>query len=251
VADLGEVVQRFKEFTVERTSAPFPSDPWEQLHLAVVAVFDSWNSPRAIAYREFQRIPHDLGTAASVLAMVFGNTGWDSGTGVCFSRNPATGARELYGEYLPNAQGEDVVSGARTPKPIAELANEMLDVHRQLSDFAQRLEDHFADVQDIEFTVEHGRLFVLQTRSAKRTAAAAVKTAVDMAEEGSINREEAVHRVPARPQPLPFRASTKPRSAGLSATIYSTRLNASPEPPPTRSLDTAPSRRGERDPRSA
>ncbi|MEO6198130.1 MAG: pyruvate, phosphate dikinase [Dehalococcoidia bacterium] len=197
VADLEKIVQQFKEFTVGRTSAPFPSDPLEQLRLAVVAVFDSWNNPRAIAYREFHRIPHDLGTAASVLAMVFGNTGWDSGTGVCFSRSPATGARELYGEYLPNAQGEDVVSGARTPKPIAELANEMPDVHRQLSDFAQLLEDHFADVQDIEFTVEHGRLFVLQTRSANRTAAAAVKTAVDMAQEGSISREEAVRRVPA------------------------------------------------------
>jgi pyruvate,orthophosphate dikinase len=197
VSDLEKITRQYKDFTVERTSAPFPSDPWEQLRLAVVAVFDSWNNPRAIAYREFQRIPHDLGTAASVLAMVFGNTGWDSGTGVCFSRNPATGARELYGEYLPNAQGEDVVSGARTPKPIVELANEMPDVHRQLSDFAQRLEDHFTDVQDIEFTVEHGRLFILQTRSAKRTAAAAVKTAVDMVREGSISREEAVRRVPA------------------------------------------------------
>ena len=195
--DLEKIVQQFKELTVERTSAPFPSDPWEQLRLAVIAVFDSWNNPRAIAYREFQRIPHDLGTAASVLAMVFGNTGWDSGTGVCFSRNPATGARELYGEYLPNAQGEDVVSGARTPKPIAELAKEMPDVHRQLSDFANRLEGHFTDVQDIEFTVEHDRLFILQTRTAKRTAAAAVKTAVDMAQEASISREEAVRRVPA------------------------------------------------------
>src|SRR5207245_11234483 len=124
-------------------------------------------------------------------------TGWDSGNGGCFSRNPATGARELYGEYLANAQGEDVVSGARTPKPIAGLAKEMPDVHRQLSDFATRLEGHFTDVQDIEFTVEHGRLFILQTRSAKRTAAAAVKTAVDMAQEASISREEAVRRVPA------------------------------------------------------
>jgi pyruvate,orthophosphate dikinase len=196
-ADLEKVVHLFKAFVLQQTSAPFPSDPWEQLRLAVVAVFDSWNNPRAIAYRDFQRIPHDLGTAASILAMVFGNTGWDSGTGVCFSRNPATGARELYGEYLPNAQGEDVVSGARTPKPISELASEMPGIHHQLSEFARGLENHFKDVQDIEFTVEHSRLFILQTRSAKRTAAAAVKTAADMALEGTISHEEAVRRVPA------------------------------------------------------
>jgi pyruvate,orthophosphate dikinase len=229
--DLEALVARFKSFVMERTGAPFPNDPWEQLRLAVVAVFDSWNNPRAIAYRDFQRIPHDLGTAASILAMVFGNTGWDSGTGVCFSRNPATGARELYGEYLPNAQGEDVVSGARTPKPISQLASEMPDVHRQLSEFALRLEDHFADVQDIEFTVEHARLFVLQTRSAKRTAAAAVKTAVDLVEEGKIDRHEAVRRVPAGDLSqllLPRFDETAKRSAVRDHRLLGKGLNASP-----------------------
>ena len=194
---LEEIVHRFQEIVREHSRTAFPADPWEQLRLAVQAVFDSWNTPRALAYREHHRIPHDLGTAATVMAMVFGNSGWDSGTGVCFSRSPTTGARELYGEYLPNAQGEDVVSGARTPKPIAEMAQEMPDVYRQLAEIAQRLERHYADVQDIEFTIEHGRLYVLQTRSAKRTAMAAVKVAVDMVQEGLISREEAVRRVPA------------------------------------------------------
>ncbi len=195
-AVLEGVVRRYREVVAEH-GASFPSDPWEQLRLAVRAVFDSWNNPRAIAYREHHRIPHDLGTAATVMAMVFGNSGWDSGTGVCFSRSPATGEPELYGEYLPNAQGEDVVSGARTPKPIAELAQEMPEPYGQLADIARRLERHYRDVQDIEFTIERGRLYILQTRSAKRTAAAAVKTAIDMAAEGLIAPQEAVQRVPA------------------------------------------------------
>ena len=231
VADLETIVEQFKASVVERTSVPFPSEPWEQLRLAVIAVFDSWNNPRAIAYREYQRIPHDLGTAANILAMVFGNTGWDSGTGVCFSRNPASGVRELYGEYLPNAQGEDVVSGARTPKPISELAKEMPDIHRQLSELAQRLEEHFADVQDIEFTIEHGRLFVLQTRSAKRTAAAAVKTAVEMAQEGRIGRDEAVRRVPAADLSqllLPRFDEAAKRHAVRESRLLGRGLNASP-----------------------
>lgn len=194
---LQEIIERFREIIRERSSTPFPSDPWEQLRIAVQAVFESWNSARATAYREHHRIPHDIGTAVNVLAMVFGNSGWDSSTGVCFSRSPTTGDRELYGEYLPNAQGEDVVSGARTPKPIAGLADEVPDVYRELVEIVDRLERHYADVQDVEFTVEHGRLYVLQTRSAKRTAAAAVKTAVDMAREGLISHEEAIRRVPA------------------------------------------------------
>ncbi|HEU4759096.1 MAG TPA: pyruvate, phosphate dikinase, partial [Dehalococcoidia bacterium] len=195
-AALAGLVPRFKEI-VSEGGASFPGDPWEQLLLAVRAVFDSWNNPRAIAYREHHRLPHDLGTAASVMAMVFGNSGWDSGTGVCFSRSPATGEPALYGEYLPNAQGEDVVSGARTPKPIAELAQEMPEPYRRLADIAHSLERHYRDVQDIEFTIERGRLYILQTRAAKRTAAAAVKTAVDMAGEGLITAQEAVRRVPA------------------------------------------------------
>jgi pyruvate,orthophosphate dikinase len=194
---LEELVARFKEIAFQNAERAFPSDPWEQLKMAVEAVFDSWNSPRAVAYREYHGISHDLYTAASVLAMVFGNSGWDSGTGVCFTRSPSTGEKALYGEYLPNAQGEDVVSGARTPKPIAALADEMPDVYRQLVEYADRLERHFRDAQDIEFTIEHGKLYVLQTRAAKRNAMAAVRCAVEMVHEGLISRQDAVLRVPA------------------------------------------------------
>ncbi len=195
-AALEDVVSEFKNIVQRLSSSPFPSDPWEQLQLAVQAVFDSWNSPRAVAYRRHHSIPDDLGTAATIMMMVFGNSGWDSGTGVCFSRDPNTGERALYGEYLPNAQGEDVVSGSRTPKPIAELAREMPPIYRQLEEIAGQLERHYTDVQDIEFTVERGKLYILQTRSAKRAGAAAVKTAVDMVDEGLIDRQEALRRVP-------------------------------------------------------
>jgi pyruvate, orthophosphate dikinase len=200
-ADLDEralegVVERF-ELCAKSGPHPFPNNPWDQLELSVRAVFDSWNNARATAYREYQGISHDLGTAVSIMAMVFGNSGWDSGTGVCFTRNPASGSRELYGEFLANAQGEDVVSGARTPRPITELATEMPEAHAELVRHGQNLERHFHDVQDIEFTIEHGKLYVLQTRSAKRTAMAAVKTAVDMTDEGLISQEEAILRVPA------------------------------------------------------
>ncbi len=228
---LEEIVKRYLEITAAHSGMPFPMDPWEQLRAAVEAVFNSWNNARAVAYREHQRIPHDLYTAASVMAMVFGNSGWDSGTGVCFTRNPSTGERELYGEYLANAQGEDVVSGARTPKPISQLAEEMPDMYRQLDEHTRRLEQHFRDVQDVEFTVERGKLYILQTRSGKRTAAAAVKTAFDMAQEGLITREEAVLRVPAASLTqllLPRFDDAAKREAVKQGRLLGRGLNASP-----------------------
>ena len=195
-AQVEEVVRKFLDIA-EKAPSGFPRDPWEQLRTAIRAVFESWENERAIAYRNYHRIPHDIGTACNILAMVFGNTGPDSGTGVCFSRDPSTGERGLWGEYLPNAQGEDVVAGVRTPKKIEELSREMPDAYRELNTHATNLENHFRDVQDIEFTIENKRLYILQTRSAKRTAGAAVKSAVDMEGEGLISRDEAIQRVPA------------------------------------------------------
>jgi len=228
---LAWTVDRFLEIAASGAGRPFPDDPWEQLQSAVLAVFDSWNSRRAIAYRRHHEIPDDLGTAVNVQAMVFGNRGWDSGTGVAFSRSPATGERRLYGEYLANAQGEDIVSGARTPHPIEELAREMPVIHQELAAAAELLERHHRDVQDIEFTIESGRLYVLQTRSAKRTAAAAVKTAVDMVGEGLIGRDEALRRVPAADLAqllLPrFPVSAK-RRALSEGRLMARGLNASP-----------------------
>ncbi|MDO4218491.1 MAG: pyruvate, phosphate dikinase [Synergistaceae bacterium] len=173
----------------------FPTDPWQQLRLAIDAVFRSWNTPRAIKYREINKIPAHYGTAVNVVTMVFGNLGDDCGTGVCFTRSPSSGENKLFGEYLINAQGEDVVAGIRTPAPIASLANDMPDIYKQFYDIAKGLEKHYADAQDIEFTVEHGRLFILQTRNGKRTAASAVRVAVEMLEEGLIDEKTAVSRV--------------------------------------------------------
>ena len=193
--DLKEVVAKFQDLVISETGSGFPQDPHQQLDLSVKAVFSSWNGRRAVDYRNFYGIPHDLGTAASVVTMVFGNMDERSGTGVVFTRNPSTGGKELYGEYLANAQGEDVVAGVRTPQEIAYLAETMPDLYKQLDEIAQRLEVHYKDAQDIEFTVERGTLYMLQTRSAKRTARAAVKMAVDMVEEALISREEALMRV--------------------------------------------------------
>lgn len=192
---LKRLVVEFKAIAEHESGEPFPSDPKEQLHKAIEAVFSSWNNPRAFAYRNAQKISHDLGTAVNVQTMVFGNMGWDSGTGVAFTRDPNTGEKKLYAEYLPNAQGEDVVAGIRTPLKIERLHEEMPEVYNEFSRIAERLETHYRDMQDLEFTVEKGRLFMLQTRSAKRTAAAAVKIAVDMHNEGLISKEEAVQRV--------------------------------------------------------
>lgn len=192
---LRKLVELFKQHIRKEYGKPFPTDPWEQLQLAIEAVFKSWNNPRAITYREVEKIPHDLGTAVNVQSMVFGNMGGDSGTGVCFTRNPATGEKELYGEFLFNAQGEDVVAGIRTPIHIDELAQTMPDIYQQLKDIAEILERHYREMQDIEFTIERGRLWILQCRAGKRTGTAAVKIAVDMVQEGLISKEEALMRV--------------------------------------------------------
>ncbi|WP_027719091.1 pyruvate, phosphate dikinase [Desulfovirgula thermocuniculi] len=193
--DLDQVVEEYKALIEGETGRPFPQDPTEQLFLAIRAVFNSWNNERAVVYRRIHRVPDDLGTAVNVQVMVFGNLGSDCGTGVAFTRDPATGVRELYGEYLPNAQGEDVVAGIRTPLPIETLKEEMPEIYRQFADVCERLEKHYRNMQDIEFTVERGKLYILQTRAGKRTAQAAVKIAVDMVREGLITKEEALLRV--------------------------------------------------------
>ncbi|WP_246110734.1 pyruvate, phosphate dikinase [Thermosediminibacter litoriperuensis] len=193
--DWQEVIKSYKDLVMKHTGREFPQDPREQLVMAMEAVFRSWNNHRAIVYRKINKIPDELGTAVNVQVMVFGNMGEDSGTGVAFTRNPSTGEKEIYGEFLINAQGEDVVAGIRTPRNIKELAALMPDVYRQLTAVSDLLEKHYKDMQDIEFTVEKGKLYLLQTRNGKRTAAAAVKIAVDMVKEGLISKEEAVLRV--------------------------------------------------------
>jgi pyruvate,orthophosphate dikinase len=193
--DLAQLVETFQGFYRQETGEEFPQDPREQLRRALVAVFDSWGNPRARVYRRTYGIPDDLGTAVNVVQMVFGNKGDRSATGVCFTRNPSTGEQGVYGEYLVNAQGEDVVAGIRTPQPVEEMRERLPEAYEQLLETMARLEQHYRDVQDIEFTVEEGRLYLLQTRSAKRTAAAALKAAVDMTSEGLIDREDAVARI--------------------------------------------------------
>jgi len=204
--DLEELAYRYLRH-LEARGTPFPLDPWAQLQGAIEAVFRSWQNPRARTYRRIYGIPEDLGTAVVVQAMVFGNLGEDSGTGVGFTRNPATGEKGLYGEYLRNAQGEDVVAGVRTPEPLERLKGYAPGLYEELLQVAERLERHFRDMQDFEFTVERGRLFLLQTRAGKRTAQAAVRIAVEMAEEGLISREEAVMRVEANALPGLLRPS--------------------------------------------
>jgi len=200
--DLKELVALFKTEIKKRTGSEFPTDPWEQLWGSISAVFGSWNNPRALTYRRLNKIPPDWGTAVNVQAMVFGNMGDDCATGVAFTRDPATGENKFYGEYLVNAQGEDVVSGARTPQPVNEttksdpshktLEEIMPEAYKELEGIYKKLEEHYRDMQDIEFTIQKGRLWMLQTRSGKRTAAAAVRIAVEMAKEGLINKEEAI-----------------------------------------------------------
>ncbi|HET7087638.1 MAG TPA: pyruvate, phosphate dikinase [Anaerolineae bacterium] len=189
------IVKDYKALYKKELGVDFPDDVFEQLKQGIEAVFASWFGKRAVDYRNFNKISHDLGTAVSVQTMVFGNMGFDSATGVAFTRDPATGEKELYGEYLANAQGEDVVAGIRTPKQIAELNDDMPEVYQQFQDVANMLENHYRDVQDLEFTVERGKLYMLQTRTGKRTAKAAVKIAVDMVHEGIITREEAIQRL--------------------------------------------------------
>ena len=193
--DLKELIGRFKEITRRESGRDFPADPREQLDLSIKAVFDSWNNKRAVDYRKLYKIADDWGTAVNVQAMVFGNRGDTSATGVAFTRDAATGERKRYGDFLINAQGEDVVAGVRNPEPIARLADEMPDVAGELERIMDTLEEHYKDMCDIEFTVEDGKLWMLQTRTGKRTAAAALKIAVDMVDEGLITREEALLRI--------------------------------------------------------
>lgn len=195
VEGLRNVIARYMKMLREVEKIHFPQDPKEQLKKAIDAVFESWDTPRAVTYRKLYNIPDDLGTGVNVQAMVFGNMGWDSGTGVAFTRNPSTGEKKFYGEYLLNAQGEDVVAGIRTPNPIDNLPKEMPGVYQQLVDVYQKLESHYKDMQDIEFTIEGGRLFMLQTRTGKRTAQSAIKVAVDMVHEGLITRQEGIMRI--------------------------------------------------------
>lgn len=193
--DLKELVGEFKEIIKEEAGIDFPDEPREQIQMATDAVFGSWNNRRAITYRKLNNIPNDLGTAVNVQTMVFGNTGEKSGTGVAFTRNPATGENKFYGEFLMNAQGEDVVAGIRTPRSIDELKNILPDVYDELVEVNQTLEEHYKDMQDLEFTIQDATLYILQTRTGKRTGAAAVKIAVDMVKEGLIDKETAVSRI--------------------------------------------------------
>ena len=192
--ELKELIKHYK-VVVKRHNAVIPSKPEEQLQKAIVSVFSSWNTPRARKYRELNKIPDDLGTAAVVQAMVYGNKGKKSGTGVLFTRNPSNGKREIYGEYLMNAQGEDIVSGTRTPNPIKNLKKEMPQLYSQLQKICRKVEEHFKDMQDMEFTIEEGKLYILQTRTGKRTSMAAIKIAVDMVKEKLITKKEALLRV--------------------------------------------------------
>jgi pyruvate, orthophosphate dikinase len=193
--DLAQLVETFKHIFEQETGSAFPQDAREQLRRAVLGVFESWNNPRAQVYRRTYSIPDDIGTAVNVVQMVFGNRGEASATGVGFTRDPSTGEPGVYGEYLVNAQGEDVVAGIRTPQPLEEMQKRLPEAYAELIETMQRLERHYRDMQDIEFTVEEGTLYLLQTRSAKRTAAAAIRSAVDMSAEGLISREEAIARI--------------------------------------------------------
>ncbi len=193
--DLKEIVKKYKALYLKELGSEFPQDPKMQLMESIKAVFRSWDNPRAIVYRRMNDIPGDWGTAVNVQAMVFGNMGNDSGTGVAFTRNPSTGEKKLYGEFLMNAQGEDVVAGIRTPKAISELNDTMPAVYEQFVGIAKTLEDHYRDMQDMEFTIERGKLYMLQTRNGKRTAAAALKIAVDLVNEGKLTKEEALLKV--------------------------------------------------------
>ncbi|MFN2174857.1 MAG: pyruvate, phosphate dikinase [Anaerolineales bacterium] len=193
--DWKAITEMFKKVVKEHKGIDFPQDPYEQLRLSTEAVFESWNGKRAVDYRNAAGISHELGTAVNIVTMVFGNMGWDSGTGVAFTRDPATGEKELYGDYLLNAQGEDVVAGIRNTEKIQNLEKEMPEVYQEFLDICDKLENHYREMQDVEFTIEEGKLWMLQTRTGKRTAKAVVKIAVDMADEGLISKDEAVLRV--------------------------------------------------------
>ena len=225
--NLKSIVEEYKEIYRKEVKEDFPQDPKKQLMLAVEAVFKSWNNPRAVIYRRLNDIPNDLGTAVNIQSMVFGNMGDTSGTGVAFTRDPATGENKLLGEYLINAQGEDVVAGIRTPQPISTLEEIMPEIYKQFIDTVKTLEHHYKDMQDVEFTIEKGRLFFLQTRNGKRTAASAINVAVDLVEENLITKEEAIMRV--EPKQLDQLLHPKFEDKALKeATILAKGLPASP-----------------------
>ncbi len=241
VDDLKDLVERYKSMIRERTGVEFPDNPKEQLWKAIGAVFHSWNNDRANAYRKLNDIPGEWGTAVNVQSMVFGNLGDDSGTGVAFTRNPATGENAFYGEYLMKAQGEDVVAGIRTPQPInteqkgdsdlQSLEEEMPEIYRELVEIRKKLEDHYGDMQDLEFTIQHGRLWILQTRAGKRTGFAAIRIAVDMVREGRISKEEALARI--EPEQLnqllrPVFDPEERRSAVIGGRLLAKGINAGP-----------------------
>ena len=224
---LKEVVAQFKELYKKEIGAEFPEDPYKQLELAIQAVFGSWMGKRAVDYRRINKIPDNLGTAVNVCTMVFGNQGDDSGTGVAFTRDPGTGENELFGEYLINAQGEDVVAGIRTPMKIAELKQKNPKVYNEFRAIARRMEKHYREMQDLEFTVERGKLFMLQTRTGKRTARAAVTIAVEMVREKLITKDEAVQRVDPN-QVVQLLMPQFDRVAKAQGDLLATGLNASP-----------------------
>ena len=219
---------RFKALVKERTGKEFPNSPWDQLRGAVGAVFGSWMNDRAIVYRRKYNIPTEWGTAVNVQAMVYGNTGDDSGSGVAFTRNPANGVNEFYGEFLINAQGEDVVAGVRTPEPVAELKKQMPKAYAELERIRQTLEKHFKDVQDFEFTIQDGKLFMLQTRNGKRTALAALKFSVDMVKEKLIDWKTAVAAQSRRPARPAARAGLRRGAKSAKAKAIATGLPAGP-----------------------
>jgi pyruvate,orthophosphate dikinase len=223
--DLKELVARFQVIYREEAGEDFPQEPRVQLERALRGVFDSWDTPRAQVYRHAHSIPDDLGTAVNIVQMVFGNRGESSATGVCFTRDPSTGEPGVWGEFLVNAQGEDVVAGIRTPVPLAQMADEMPDTYTQLAETLRQLEEHYREMQDIEFTVEEGRLYILQTRSGKRTAAAALRIATDMVDEGLISREDAIVRIEAGQLDQLLHPMIDPRQA---YEIAARGLNASP-----------------------
>ncbi len=224
-ANLQSLVAKFLSLYRQETGQNFPQDPYQQLVMVIKAVFHSWNGKRAIDYRNFHQIPHNLGTAVNIMSMVFGNLGFDSGTGVAFTRSPSTGDNQLYGEYLLNAQGEDVVAGIRTPKPVNQLAKEMNGIYCQLKKIAKKLESHYLDVQDLEFTIEKGKLWILQTRTGNRTAQAAIKVATDMVKEGLINEKTALRRIqPAQVEQM-LHPTIDPRAKLI---VFAKGLNASP-----------------------
>lgn len=224
---LKEVCDEFLAYVLAETGKPFPSDPWEQLMAGVEAVFASWNNDRAIVYRRTEKIPDDIGTAVNIQSMVYGNAGDDCGTGVAFTRDPSTGEKALFGEYLMNAQGEDVVAGVRTPVPISELEKQNKAVYDEFVAVCDKLEAHYKDMQDLEFTIEHGKLFMLQCRAGKRTGPAAVNTAVDMVHEGLITKEQALLRVSGSHVDQLLHPQIDPESLE-TATLLATGLAASP-----------------------